>query len=59
MAAVATRIVRGACQLDCPDTCAMHYEGRSAQATTFEELTDAGRAPIFNDNRVEVEPLER
>jgi anaerobic selenocysteine-containing dehydrogenase len=36
------------------------YErGRSAQATTSEELTDAGRAPIFNDNRVEVEPLER
>ena len=30
--------------------------GRSAQATTSQELTEAGRAPIFNDNRVEMEP---
>ena len=34
------------------------YEGgRSAQATTSQLLTDAGSAPIFNDNRVEVERL--
>jgi anaerobic selenocysteine-containing dehydrogenase len=31
--------------------------GRSAQATTSQALTELGRAPIFNDNRVEVEPL--
>ena len=30
--------------------------GRSAQATTSQALTEAGRAPIFNDNRVELEP---
>ena len=29
--------------------------GRSAQATTSQALTEAGRAPIFNDNRVELE----
>jgi anaerobic selenocysteine-containing dehydrogenase len=34
------------------------YEGgRSAQATTSQRLTELGNAPIFNDNRVEVEPL--
>jgi anaerobic selenocysteine-containing dehydrogenase len=34
------------------------YEGgRSAQATTSQRLTEVGHAPIFNDNRVEVEPL--
>jgi anaerobic selenocysteine-containing dehydrogenase len=34
------------------------YEhGRSAQATTSQRLTDVGHAPIFNDNRVEIEPL--
>jgi anaerobic selenocysteine-containing dehydrogenase len=31
--------------------------GRSAQVTTSEELTEAGNAPIFNDNRVEIEPV--
>jgi anaerobic selenocysteine-containing dehydrogenase len=31
--------------------------GRSAQATTSQALTELGRAPVFNDNRVEVEPL--
>jgi anaerobic selenocysteine-containing dehydrogenase len=30
--------------------------GRSAQATTSQVLTEAGRAPVFNDNRVELEP---
>jgi len=30
--------------------------GRSAQATTPELLTADGRAPTFNDNRVELEP---
>jgi anaerobic selenocysteine-containing dehydrogenase len=34
------------------------YEGgRSSQATTSQELTVAGNAPIFNDNRAEVEPI--
>jgi anaerobic selenocysteine-containing dehydrogenase len=34
------------------------YEGgRSSQATTSQELTEAGNAPIFNDNRVEVEAV--
>jgi anaerobic selenocysteine-containing dehydrogenase len=34
------------------------YErGRSAQATTSQRLTEVGHAPIFNDNRVEIEPL--
>jgi anaerobic selenocysteine-containing dehydrogenase len=34
------------------------YEGgRSAQATTSQRLTELGNAPIFNDNRVEIEPL--
>jgi anaerobic selenocysteine-containing dehydrogenase len=34
------------------------YEGgRSGQATTSQLLTDVGNAPIFNDNRVEVERL--
>ena len=32
-------------------------EGRSAQATTSQALTELGRAPTFNDNRVEVEPV--
>jgi anaerobic selenocysteine-containing dehydrogenase len=32
-------------------------EGRSAQATTSQALTELGHAPTFNDNRVEVEPL--
>jgi anaerobic selenocysteine-containing dehydrogenase len=31
--------------------------GRSAQATTPELLTEAGAAPTFNDNRVELEPV--
>jgi anaerobic selenocysteine-containing dehydrogenase len=31
--------------------------GRSAQATTSQVLTEAGRAPTFNDNRVQLEPL--
>jgi hypothetical protein len=31
--------------------------GRSCQATTSQELTAAGNAPIFNDNRVEIEPV--
>jgi anaerobic selenocysteine-containing dehydrogenase len=31
--------------------------GRSGQATTSQALTERGNAPIFNDNRVEVEPL--
>ena len=30
-------------------------EGRSGQATTSQALTERGHAPIFNDNRVEVE----
>jgi anaerobic selenocysteine-containing dehydrogenase len=32
-------------------------EGRSGQATTSQALTELGRAPTFNDNRVEVEAL--
>ena len=33
------------------------YEGGvGAQATTSQRLTEAGEAPTFNDNRVEVEP---
>ena len=32
-------------------------QGRSAQATTSQALTELGRAPTFNDNRVEVEPV--
>ena len=31
-------------------------ERRGAQATTRQTLTKAGNAPIFNDNRVELEP---
>jgi anaerobic selenocysteine-containing dehydrogenase len=31
--------------------------GRSAQATTSQQLTEAGNAPTFNDNRVEVEAV--
>ena len=31
--------------------------GRAAQATTSQRLTKLGAAPIFNDNRVEVEAL--
>jgi anaerobic selenocysteine-containing dehydrogenase len=30
--------------------------GRAAQATTSQRLTEAGAAPTFNDNRVEVAP---
>jgi anaerobic selenocysteine-containing dehydrogenase len=30
--------------------------GRAAQATTSQALTKAGNAPIFNDNRVQLEP---
>jgi anaerobic selenocysteine-containing dehydrogenase len=33
-------------------------EGRSGQATTSQALTKVGNAPIFNDNRVEVEPVQ-
>jgi anaerobic selenocysteine-containing dehydrogenase len=29
-------------------------DGRSGQATTSQRLTEAGNAPTFNDNRVEV-----
>jgi anaerobic selenocysteine-containing dehydrogenase len=32
-------------------------EGRSAQATTSQALTELGRAPTFNDNRVELEQV--
>jgi anaerobic selenocysteine-containing dehydrogenase len=32
-------------------------EGRSGQATTSQRLTGRGNAPIFNDNRVELERL--
>jgi hypothetical protein len=31
--------------------------GSAAQATTSQRLTKIGRAPIFNDNRIEVERL--
>jgi anaerobic selenocysteine-containing dehydrogenase len=31
--------------------------GRSAQATTSQLLTESGRAPTFNDNRVQLGPL--
>jgi len=34
-----------------------YAEGRSGQATTSQALTELGNAPTFNDNRVEVEPL--
>jgi hypothetical protein len=34
-----------------------YAEGRSAQATTSQALTELGRAPTFNDNRDEVEAL--
>jgi anaerobic selenocysteine-containing dehydrogenase len=34
-----------------------YAEGRSAQATTSQALTELGQAPTFNDNRVEVEAL--
>jgi anaerobic selenocysteine-containing dehydrogenase len=34
-----------------------YARGRSAQATTSQRLTEVGNAPIFNDNRVEIEPL--
>lgn len=33
--------------------------GRSCQATTSQRLTGLGRAPTFNDNRVEIEPAGR
>ena len=33
-----------------------YEDGRSAQTTTSQELTKLGSAPVFNDNRVEVEP---
>ncbi len=32
-----------------------YEDGASGQATTSQELTELGAAPIFNDNRVEVE----
>jgi anaerobic selenocysteine-containing dehydrogenase len=31
-------------------------DGRGAQATTSQVLTELGEAPTFNDNRVELEP---
>jgi anaerobic selenocysteine-containing dehydrogenase len=34
-------------------------DGRSAQATTSQLLTDVGAAPTFNDNRVELERVAR
>jgi anaerobic selenocysteine-containing dehydrogenase len=34
-----------------------YADGRSGQATTSQALTELGRAPTFNDNRVEVEAL--
>jgi anaerobic selenocysteine-containing dehydrogenase len=34
-----------------------YADGRSAQATTSQRLTERGHAPTFNDNRVEIEPL--
>jgi len=34
-----------------------YADGRSAQATTSQALTEVGNAPTFNDNRVEVEAL--
>ena len=34
-----------------------YADGRSAQATTSQTLTELGHAPTFNDNRVEVEAL--
>ena len=34
-----------------------YADGRSGQATTSQALTEAGNAPTFNDNRVEVEPV--
>jgi anaerobic selenocysteine-containing dehydrogenase len=36
-----------------------YAEGRSAQATTSQTLTELGHAPTFNDNRVEVEAVAR
>lgn len=33
-----------------------YEDGIGAQATTPQRLTDAGEAPTFNDNRVELEP---
>ena len=35
-----------------------YRDGRSGQATTSQRLTALGDAPTFNDNRVEVEPLQ-
>jgi anaerobic selenocysteine-containing dehydrogenase len=32
-----------------------YVDGRSSQATTPQRLTELGAAPIFNDNRVELE----
>ena len=32
-------------------------DGRAAQATTSQELTELGEAPTFNDNRVEIEAV--
>jgi anaerobic selenocysteine-containing dehydrogenase len=34
-------------------------DGRGAQATTSQTLTELGSAPTFNDNRVELEPCSR
>jgi hypothetical protein len=35
-----------------------HTGGVTSQATTSQQLTTLARAPIFNDNRVEAEPIE-
>jgi anaerobic selenocysteine-containing dehydrogenase len=34
-----------------------YIDGRGAQATTSQELTEQGAAPTFNDNRVELERI--
>jgi hypothetical protein len=34
-----------------------YADGATSQATTSQRLTTLGEAPIFNDNRVEVEPM--
>ena len=34
-----------------------YIDGRGAQATTSQLLTDSGEAPTFNDNRVELQPI--
>jgi anaerobic selenocysteine-containing dehydrogenase len=35
-----------------------HSGGATSQTTTSQQLTTLGRAPIFNDNRVEAEPID-